>query len=471
MLRTRNKRKAYPWRRRRWRLLLMLVLPVALVVALVAGIRWHLTNKVEARLDMIREAGFPASCEELDAWYPSVPEDENAAPLYQRAREACVLEPSEEDFKALPFFWGQEKALPLTADEDLGLSQPYPEATRTRMSEVLAANALAFDLLHQAAALPRCRYPVDLAHPKQTRFHLLVWCRQAARLLCLRAVMAAEEEDPAVASEALCDALAAARSLKDCPDMVVQLVRGACHRIVHEALMRVLNRTQLTALQAGRLAEALAAEVDPESAIRGYAGERCMNIQHFMGLKPIHLSEALAHGVRRGPRQLRQVRRVTYSIMHVAGGGILEGLHYLDLMDEYIAATRLPRHKGLEVCNSIEERIGWNPKYDESSLSLLIPWRSLQGFAHSEAALHNAMTALAVERYRLDKAALPESLGVLAPDYLEAVLMDPFDGQPLRYKKLDAGYVVYSVGMNKKDDGGLIAKHRHEGDYALRVER
>jgi hypothetical protein len=32
--------------------------------------------------------------------------------------------------------------------------------------------------------------------------------------------------------------------------------------------------------------------------------------------------------------------------------------------------------------------------------------------------------------------------------------MYPFDGQPLRYRKQDAGYVLYSIGPDLKDDGG-----------------
>jgi hypothetical protein len=42
----------------------------------------------------------------------------------------------------------------------------------------------------------------------------------------------------------------------------------------------------------------------------------------------------------------------------------------------------------------------------------------------------------------------------LVPNYLESVPIDPFDGKELRYKKLESGYVVYSIGENLSDDGG-----------------
>lgn len=61
---------------------------------------------------------------------------------------------------------------------------------------------------------------------------------------------------------------------------------------------------------------------------------------------------------------------------------------------------------------------------------------------------------LAVERYRLARGALPETLRDLVPTYIPDVPSDPFDGKPLRYKRLERGYVIYSVGPDGNDDGG-----------------
>ena len=71
------------------------------------------------------------------------------------------------------------------------------------------------------------------------------------------------------------------------------------------------------------------------------------------------------------------------------------------------------------------------------------------------ARLRACVTALAVERYRLAKGKLPDGLGDLVGEYLESVPADPFTGQMLKYKKLQQGYVVYSVGKDGKDDGGV----------------
>jgi hypothetical protein len=66
------------------------------------------------------------------------------------------------------------------------------------------------------------------------------------------------------------------------------------------------------------------------------------------------------------------------------------------------------------------------------------------------------MVLLAVERYRREKGAWPATLADLTPKLLKAVPLDPYDGKPIRYKKLADGVIVYSVGPDGKDDGGIL---------------
>jgi hypothetical protein len=65
------------------------------------------------------------------------------------------------------------------------------------------------------------------------------------------------------------------------------------------------------------------------------------------------------------------------------------------------------------------------------------------------------MTAIAAERFRLRSDQWPESLEELVnAELLAAVPLDPFDGQPVRWKKSAEGRIIYSVGVNLVDDGG-----------------
>lgn len=75
-----------------------------------------------------------------------------------------------------------------------------------------------------------------------------------------------------------------------------------------------------------------------------------------------------------------------------------------------------------------------------------------------------ARTACALERHRLATGAYPESLGELVPSLLAAVPTDVVDGQPLRYRRdADGTFLLYSIGIDGKDDGGAQTNKGHRG--------
>lgn len=84
------------------------------------------------------------------------------------------------------------------------------------------------------------------------------------------------------------------------------------------------------------------------------------------------------------------------------------------------------------------------------------------------AQLEAARAAIACERFRLKNGALPESLAVLVPEFLDAVPLDPFDGQPLRFVTTSEGLIVYSIGENGIDDGGLEEPTSNRGPKDVR---
>ncbi len=68
-----------------------------------------------------------------------------------------------------------------------------------------------------------------------------------------------------------------------------------------------------------------------------------------------------------------------------------------------------------------------------------------------------AIVTLAIERYRrAHGGAPPPSLAALVPAYLVAVPADPFSGQDFVYRAGPDDYLVYSVDVNRKDDGGAL---------------
>jgi len=67
---------------------------------------------------------------------------------------------------------------------------------------------------------------------------------------------------------------------------------------------------------------------------------------------------------------------------------------------------------------------------------------------------------IALRCYFEEHGRLPGRLDELAPRYIERVPLDPFNGKPFRYDPKRA--LLYSVGSNRRDDGGKVGKRRWE---------
>jgi hypothetical protein len=78
--------------------------------------------------------------------------------------------------------------------------------------------------------------------------------------------------------------------------------------------------------------------------------------------------------------------------------------------------------------------------------------QSLAKKSQADTQLQATRTILALRAYQLTRGNLPPDLSALVPEFLDAVPVDDFDGQPLRYSP--GRKIVYSVGQNLKDDGG-----------------
>jgi hypothetical protein len=87
----------------------------------------------------------------------------------------------------------------------------------------------------------------------------------------------------------------------------------------------------------------------------------------------------------------------------------------------------------------------------------------LKEIAVAQTSVDLARVAIALERYRLAHGEYPESLDVLAPQFIAQVPHDVIGGGPLHYRLTSDGqFVLYSVGWNEKDDGGVVVLGKGE---------
>jgi hypothetical protein len=72
--------------------------------------------------------------------------------------------------------------------------------------------------------------------------------------------------------------------------------------------------------------------------------------------------------------------------------------------------------------------------------------------------------AFALAEHHADTGKYPNVLADLKPNYIKNIPGDLFSGEPLKYTKTDTGYLLYSVGVNAKDDGGRFHTDTPPGD-------
>jgi hypothetical protein len=136
--------------------------------------------------------------------------------------------------------------------------------------------------------------------------------------------------------------------------------------------------------------------------------------------------------------------------------------------DEALSVARQPWPARLDMAIALTERARessrggllnrmWPVMGDFSAASLsagLVSYWAKRA-ANDTARQRVAVVALAIEQFRRAHSdALPADLAALVPQYLDAVPIDPYTGAPLKFTHSAEGYKVYSVGLNRTDDGG-----------------
>jgi hypothetical protein len=84
--------------------------------------------------------------------------------------------------------------------------------------------------------------------------------------------------------------------------------------------------------------------------------------------------------------------------------------------------------------------------------------QALPKVARIQTLVNLSRVAGALTRYRTNMRRLPSTLNELAPRYLPRVPHDLVGGKPLVYRQTaDDQFVLYSIGWNERDDGGVVA--------------
>ena len=316
------------------------------------------------------------------------------------------------------------------------------------------------ELREAAAARPESRFPVHYEEVPSWGILLPHLSRvKSLTMLCqMRATALLDAGQPAAAFDDLSLGLRLSDSLRSEPLLIDHLVRiaalGFDLQTVREGLLRhAWSEGQLTEIE-GYLAQVnLLAEYK-----HVMYGERACATEGIDYLRrrgfradPDALS---AIGGGEGSPALRLIPSGMFRQNMLTISRFFEDLT-LPAVDE--RARRVSPELSMKGQRAIEE-MRRGPYTLMAKLLLPALGNAVRKSAVMQTYLDATRVGCALERHRLANGKLPASLDGLVPRFLAAVPSDVINGRPLRYRPdPDGGYVVYSVGWNQTDDGGVLA--------------
>jgi hypothetical protein len=361
----------------------------------------------------------------------------------------------------MPPLWGG-------AEEFYGLFEDLPPEVRLNEQQLMALRTelvKASKAVAQARKLkdmPRGRHPI--AYSKDYISTLLPGrqqVRELAALLRYDALLLAEENNGDAALDSCRALLNAGRSLDDEPLFISQLIRMVIRGLAVAEVERTLAQTEpapaaLQELQ--RLLEREEAAPVMQMVTRGErAGyDRLMEAVQAGDVSYSNLLSnlRLVSGII-GASPIKDVSAVELMAQYSPGAIALQRAALLQYMTEMVEAAKLPAHEQRTRLRELAESRTKRPVL----VRLLAPSMEKVGLnsSRTQALLRCALVAVAAERYRREHGRWPASgAALVTAGLLKEMAADPFTGQPLRWRRLDSGLLIYSVGQDGKDDGGKL---------------
>lgn len=81
--------------------------------------------------------------------------------------------------------------------------------------------------------------------------------------------------------------------------------------------------------------------------------------------------------------------------------------------------------------------------------------KAAQTTARNQNSVNEALIACALERYRIANGSYPDSLDATVPKFMVKLPNDIVTSEAMKYQRAGDSFVLYSIGWNEKDDGGI----------------
>ena len=371
---------------------------------------------------------------------------------------------------------------------------PWRRADHPEIADWLKVNEKPLALMVEAGKRPAYYNPLVSKSADPTAARLIgsllptvQMCRAAGLALACRAMARAGEGDYEGAWQDLLACQRLGRTLARGGTIIEDLVGIALVAIATNAEITVVGHgTHSSKRLLGWLADLRALPPMPPLADKLALGERFMMLDSLLSVA-CHGPEAL-QGLS-GPGTVKPSKNPLIDRMLSRSIDFDPAFRNANRMyDQCEAACRLPdrarrkqafaeveaevsRRKGMVTGLGAVDRLTMGPTrrgefIGNIMIGLMVPalGKILDANDRTEQTQANLRVAIALAAYRGDAGRYPVRLDDLAPRYLPTIPGDLFSGQPLVYRPAEAGYLLYSVGVNEIDEGGRWTDDDPKGD-------
>jgi len=428
------------------------VLALAFLLALGVGLEWTARRKHEAALAAV-QSGWKTPSELSPA---PIPAEENAAPLY-------------------------EQVFALLVEEKLDAPSLAALAKNERqVQEYLENNKDALAKLREAVEKPKCRFDVDYSRGFEVLLPHLSNLRTCVRLLAWDALYKRRRGDLPGAVESCSTAWRVGSAVAEEPLLISYLVECALDAIAAGATRQVVEDADLSAELIGRLLGELKAREPQDGRLR-----TCMEMEKALGLD-------IFRRVIRDPKAFGSVtlgsRGATRSwsdrlIMSPLWRPVFMNDRdaYGRTMSAFLKTLSLPFPQRLDAYDLDAEVNNLSRHYVVTRMIAPGLSRVVVEDAAHRARVDTCRLGLALKLFKAKRGAYSKELNELAElgelrelrgEGQAKLPVDPFSGQPYRYVVKGDGFVVYSVGRNRVDDGGVEdPKNAQKGDIVFEATK
>ncbi len=425
---------------------LQVVVGVSAALMALLGIAYALTDipsaasKFKENEAKAKAAGLFTSTNELLATF-EVPANENGASLMKEA-----LDEYTKNYANLKFYDIEKK----TEDKPLILEsyqkfEPF------------------WQKVDEAAKLKYCIFPRDRTPLINALYPEFAPLKSIVKLTHYRASLALEDNDPKTAAEAWRRGASIALMADDEPILIGLLVRIACESIVEESIRKALNQRGQDPSWRAAAWETLQLLDQPHNFARAMKTEHVFALEGFDTLAKDPSSIGFEEG------SMGQEMRLLKAFSKLPRAGAATNSRIHEMYSEFYTRLGNDPYDAKKIADAgdwMDKTVNNAQGLSWTVVKILLPIFSQAGKACSKS---YAQRNVLMQAMKLLENPAAKDLPLKGRYALDS------DGQPLRLIWNNTHRIVYSIGPNYKDDGGIIERPKSGGtldyDYGVAIPK